>query len=149
MYLHKNNTISSISTVVKEVPTPMWNLILIQHNKETRRGSKVEPQKILYNSTYKVCDFWRSLKRIRVFNNVADMLFNKDGMGNMSLKCPLAVGTYVMQNVHVPPDTTMLKIMYWPNTMYTLYGNIYSLERNKKLILKCTYEINATIIKSC
>lgn len=149
LFLHRNNTFSSITQVLQEVPAPMWNLILIEHNKNARKGSKVEPQKTLYNSTYKVCEFWRSVKRIRIFNNVAEMLFNKDGMGNMSLKCPLAVGTYVMTNIHVPPDTSILKFMYHPNTIYTLFGNVYSLEKNKKMILKCTYEINATVIKSC
>lgn len=149
MTLHNNQTLSSVTQVIKEVAIPMWNLILIQHNNDARRGSKVEAKKILYNSTYKVCEFWRYVKRIRIFNNVAQMLFNKKGMGNMSLRCPLAVGTYVMQNIHVPPDTGILKFMYWPNTLYSLYGNVYSQLPDKSMILKCTYEINATVIKSC
>ncbi|XP_037818455.1 uncharacterized protein LOC119608200 [Lucilia sericata] len=149
MTLHNNQTLSSITRVIKEVPIPMWNLILVQHNNDARRGSKVEAKKILYNATYKVCEFWRYVKRIRVFNNVAQLLFNKKGMGNMSLKCPLAVGTYVMQNIHVPPDTGILKFMYWPNTIYSLFGNVYSQMPDKRMVLMCTYEINATVIKSC
>lgn len=149
MTFHKNQTLSSVTHVLKEVAVPMWNLILVQYNNDVRRGSKVDPKKILYNSTYKVCDFWRSVRRIRIFNNVAQMLFNKKDMGNMSLKCPLEVGTYVMLNIHVPPDTGILKYMYWPNTLYTLFGNVYSQLSDKKMILKCTYEINATVVKSC
>ena len=149
MTLHNNQTLSSVTRVLKQVAVPMWNLILVQYNNDVRRGSKVDPKKILYNSTYKVCEFWRTVKRIRIFNNVAQMLFNKKGMGNMSLKCPLEVGTYVMLNIHVPPDTGILKYMYWPNTLYTLFGNVYSQLSDKKMVLKCTYEINATVVKSC
>lgn len=143
MQLHKNQTLSSITRVLEEIHIPTWNLILVQHN---IRSNAV---KVLYNTTVKVCDFWHYMKRIRIFNIVAENLFKQEGRSNMSLKCPLKVGTYFMRDIMVPPDTAILKFMYVPQTTYTLFGNVYAQLPNKRMILKCSYEINGTVLKSC
>lgn len=145
MELHANQTLSSVTRVIEEVPTPVWNLVVVQYTKEGRRFDR----KSFYNTSVRVCDFWRNMKRIRIFGNLANTLFKTTNSGNMSLVCPLEVGTYVMKNIHVPPNTGFLKYIYRPNTMYGLFGNVYSQLSNKKMVLKCTYEINGTVIKSC
>uniref|UniRef100_A0A1I8MAA5 MD-2-related lipid-recognition domain-containing protein n=1 Tax=Musca domestica TaxID=7370 RepID=A0A1I8MAA5_MUSDO len=145
MVKHSNQTLSSVTKVLETIQTPMWNIILIQYTKEGRK----ELKKSFYNSTIKVCDFWRHMKRIRFFGNLANTLFKNPNSGNMSLACPLEVGTYIMKNIHVPTDTGVLRYIYRPNTMYGLFGNVYSQLKNKKLVLKCSYEINGTVTKSC
>ncbi|XP_039961905.1 uncharacterized protein LOC126760661 [Bactrocera neohumeralis] len=144
----KNMTLTASTYVRKAVATPTWHLQLLQLNTKRNQLGKIEPPKSLYNATYKTCEFWKYVKRIRVFNNVAQQLLSKSG-GNMSLDCPLSVGTYVFKNIHVPPDTGMLKFMYWPNTIYTLLGTVYDQRPNKTLEKLCHYEINGTVIKSC
>uniref|UniRef100_A0A1I8NS32 MD-2-related lipid-recognition domain-containing protein n=2 Tax=Stomoxys calcitrans TaxID=35570 RepID=A0A1I8NS32_STOCA len=142
MEFNSNQTLSSVTRVLEPVPTPMWNLILVQYYKQGRRTIK----KNVYNTKIIVCNFWRQMERLRIFNNLADNLFKDPDSGNMSLACPLQVGTYVMKNIYLPADAGLLKFIFRPNTIYGLFGYVYSQLPNKKLILKCTYEINGTVI---
>uniref|UniRef100_W8BVN3 Uncharacterized protein n=1 Tax=Ceratitis capitata TaxID=7213 RepID=W8BVN3_CERCA len=148
MKRQSNGTLSATTHVLKAVNMPTWHIQLLQLNTRRSQLGKIDPPKSLYNATYKTCEFWKYVRRIRVFSNVAQQLLSKGG-GNMSLECPLAAGTYVFKNIQVPPDTGMLKLMYWPNTLYTLIGTVYDRQSDKSLVKLCYYEINGTVIKSC
>ncbi|XP_037931851.1 uncharacterized protein LOC119666643 [Teleopsis dalmanni] len=138
-------SLSSVSKVLKDVNVPMWHVVLSQ----MPQTSKKDLPKTLYNGTYKICQFWRYIKHTKAFNNVVHLIFDKESGSNMSFTCPLVSGTYVMQNIRVPPDTAILKLMYWPNTMYSLIGTVYSQGQNKTMEKLCRYEINATVKKLC
>ncbi|KAH8272744.1 hypothetical protein KR026_007458, partial [Drosophila bipectinata] len=149
----KNNSMSSVTTVHQEVPIPLWHLVLLQHPRKRGGGAaslRVELPRILYNSTTKTCDFWKYIRHVSAWNNVAKLMLSKNA-SNMSLACPLKAGVYVMNRIQVPPDTALLKFMYHPNTIYTLEGTVYSLNPKDKVSKKalCHYEVNATIFKSC
>ncbi|EDX02200.2 uncharacterized protein Dyak_GE17423, isoform H [Drosophila yakuba] len=148
----KNNSMSSVTTVRQDVAIPLWHLVLLQHPRKRSAASatRAELPRTLYNGTTKTCDFWKYIRHVSAWNNVAKLILSK-GASNMSLGCPLKTGVYVMNRIQVPPETTILKFMYHPNTLYTLEGTVYSLNPKDKVTKKalCYYEINATIFKSC
>ncbi|XP_016948253.1 uncharacterized protein LOC108023365 [Drosophila biarmipes] len=149
----KNNSMSSVTTVRQDVAIPLWHLVLLQHPRKrssTSAAPRAELPRTLYNSTTKTCDFWRYIRHVSAWNNVAKLMLSK-GASNMSLACPLKQGVYVMNRIQVPPETALLKFMYHPNTLYTLEGTVYALNPKDKVTKKalCYYEVNATIYKSC
>ncbi|KAH8300837.1 hypothetical protein KR018_012591, partial [Drosophila ironensis] len=149
----KNNSMSSVTTVLQDVAIPMWRIVLIQQPRK-RTSAPVSPRgevpRVLYNATTKTCDFMKYMRHVSAWNNVAKLVLAK-GASNMSLACPLKRGVYVMNRIQVPPDTAILKFMYHPNTIYTLDGTVLSQNPKDKGSLRtlCRYEINATIFKSC
>ncbi|XP_052849109.1 uncharacterized protein LOC128260285 [Drosophila gunungcola] len=148
----KNNSMSSVTTVRQDVAIPLWHLVLLQHPRKRSSASatRAELPRTLYNSTMKTCDFWKYIRHVSAWNNVAKLMLAK-GASNMSLACPLKTGVYMMNRIQVPPETAILKFMYHPNTLYTLEGTVYAQNPNDKVIKRalCHYEINATIYKSC
>jgi len=148
----KNNSMSSVTTVRQDVAIPLWHLVLLQHPRKRSSASapRAELPRTLYNGTTKTCDFWKYIRHVSAWNNVAKLILSK-GASNMSLACPLKTGVYVMNRIQVPPETALLKFMYHPNTLYTLEGTVYSLNPKDKVTRKalCYYEVNATIYKSC
>ncbi|XP_068149564.1 uncharacterized protein [Drosophila tropicalis] len=146
-----NNSMSSMTYVRQEVPIPLWHLVLLQHPSKKRTNSdRPELPRVLYNSTTKTCEFWKYIRHVTAWNNVAKIMLTKGG-SNMSLACPLKVGNYAMNVIQVPPDTALLKFMYHPNTLYSLEGTVFSLNPHDGVTRKrlCHYEVNATIFKAC
>ncbi|XP_030386704.1 uncharacterized protein LOC115633402 [Scaptodrosophila lebanonensis] len=149
MILHeKNNSLSSVTIVHEDVQIPLWHLTIMQHPRG--RSGRVETARTLYNSTTKTCEFFKYIKRVRVFNNVAQLMLSS-GSSNLSLDCPLKAGVYALNVIQVPPDTGLLKFMYHPNTIYTLHGTVYSLSPKDGVTKTrlCRYEVNGTIFKTC
>lgn len=146
----RNNSMSSVTTVRKDVPIPLWHLLLMQHPGKRRATMRTEQPRILYNSTMKTCEFWKYIRRVNAWNNAAKQMLSGAG-SNMSLACPLKTGIYVMNAIQVPPDTALLKFMYQPNTLYTVQGTVYSLSPKDGVTRHaiCHYEVNATIFKTC
>ncbi|KAH8236012.1 hypothetical protein KR032_012280 [Drosophila birchii] len=146
----KNNSMSSVTTVRQDVAIPLWHLVLLQHPRKRGASARAELPRTLYNSTTKTCDFWKYIRHVSAWNNVAKLMLSK-GASNMSLACPLKRGVYVMNRIQVPPETAILKFMYHPNTVYTLEGTVFSLNPKDGVSKKalCHYEVNATIFKSC
>ncbi|KAH8397491.1 hypothetical protein KR222_007920, partial [Zaprionus bogoriensis] len=146
----KNNSMSSVTTVHKDVPIPLWHLLLMQHPSRRRASTRSEQPRILYNSTVKTCEFWKYIRRVNAWNNAAKVMLSGAG-SNMSLACPLKAGVYTMNSIQVPRDTALLKFMYQPNTIYTVQGTVYSLNPKDGVTRHpiCHYEVNATIFKTC
>ncbi|XP_041451440.1 uncharacterized protein LOC111067005 [Drosophila obscura] len=149
----KNNSLSSVTTVRQDVAIPLWQLVLLQQPRKRNGGgasSRTELPRTLYNATTKTCDFWKYMRHVAAWNNVAKLMLSK-GASNMSLACPLKVGVYMMNRIQVPPDTALLKFMYHPNTLYTLEGTVFGLNPKDGVTKQklCKYEVNATIFKSC
>ncbi|KAH8294572.1 hypothetical protein KR044_011135 [Drosophila immigrans] len=151
MKLHeRNNSLSSVTTVRKEVAIPMWHLVLLQHPSKRRNNNRVEMPRTLYNSSVKTCEFWKYIRRVNAWHNAAKLMLSGAG-SNMSLACPLKPGVYTMNVIQMPPDTTILKFMYQPNTIYSIHGTVYSLNPKDSKIRHpvCHYEVNTTIHKTC
>ncbi|TDG40867.1 hypothetical protein AWZ03_012710 [Drosophila navojoa] len=150
MKLHeRNNSMSSVTTVLEDVPVPQWHLIFIQNPSKRRNGMRSDTVRTIYNSTIKTCDFWKYIRRVNAWNNAAKLIISGGG-SNMSLDCPLKRGIYTMNVIQVPPDTSILKFMYQPNAIYTVIGTVYSLNpKNGSRKAMCHYEVNCTIIKHC
>ncbi|XP_002022431.2 uncharacterized protein LOC6597290 [Drosophila persimilis] len=149
----RNNSMASVTTVRQDVAIPLWHLVLLQQPRKRNGGgspSRTELPRTLYNSTTKTCDFWKYMRHVSAWNNVAKLMLSK-GASNMSLACPLKVGVYMMNRIQVPPDTALLKFMYHPNTLYTLEGTVYGQSPKDGATRRflCKYEVNATIFKSC
>ncbi|KAH8408994.1 hypothetical protein KR009_004913, partial [Drosophila setifemur] len=149
----KNNSMSSVTFVRQDVAIPLWHIVLLQHPRKRSGGAsqtRAESPRTLYNATTKTCDFWKYIRHVSAWNNVAKLVLSK-GASNMSLACPLKAGVYVMNRIQVPPETAILKFMYHPNTVYTLEGTVYGLNPKDRVTKKalCHYEVNATIFKSC
>ncbi|XP_051859539.1 uncharacterized protein LOC117564881 [Drosophila albomicans] len=145
----KNNSLSSVTTVRKEVPIPLWHLVLVQHPSR-RRANRLEQPRTLYNSSVKTCEFWKYIRRVNAWNNAAKLMLSGAG-SNMSLACPLKTGVYTMNVIQIPPDTAILKFMYQPNTIYSIRGTVHSLNPKDGVSRHpiCHYEVNATIYKTC
>ncbi|XP_067635312.1 uncharacterized protein [Eurosta solidaginis] len=133
----------TLTQVSKAVQLPIWSVNISQH-----LIKRNQPPKLLHNGTYKTCEFWKNIKQINIINTFAEQLFFKSG-SNLSMECPLPVGTYVLKNIHIPSDSNILRYMYWPNTLYSFVGAVYNEQPNKTLERLCNYEVNATVIKSC
>ncbi|XP_034490348.1 uncharacterized protein LOC117793990 [Drosophila innubila] len=151
MKMHvRNNSLSSVTTVRKEVAIPMWHLVLLQHSTRRRSNTRVEQPRTLYNSSVRTCEFWKYIKRVNAWNNAAKLMLSGAG-SNMSLACPLKPGIYTMNVIQIPPDTAILKFMYQPNTIYTVLGTVYSVNPKDGVTRHpiCHYEVNTTIHKTC
>ncbi|KAL7743507.1 hypothetical protein ACLKA6_018642 [Drosophila palustris] len=151
MKMHlKNNSLSSVTTVRKEVAIPLWRLVLLQHSNRRRSNNRVEQPRTLYNSSMRTCEFWKYIKRVNAWSNAAKLMLSSGG-SNMSLACPLKTGIYTMNVIQIPPDTSILKFMYQPNTIYSIQGTVYSVNPKNGATghAICHYEVNATISKLC
>jgi len=104
----KNNSMSSVTTVRQDVAIPLWHLVLLQHPRKRSSASapRAELPRTLYNGTTKTCDFWKYIRHVSAWNNVAKLILSK-GASNMSLACPLKTGVYVMNRIQVPPETAL------------------------------------------
>ncbi|EDW00040.1 GH12069 [Drosophila grimshawi] len=146
----RNNSLSSITSVHKDVAIPLWHIVLVQHPSKRRGSSRAEPSRTLYNSTVKTCEFWKYMRRVSAWYNISKLMLSGYG-SNMSLACPLKRGVYMMNVIQVPPDTAILKFMYQPNNVYTIHGTVYSLNPKDGVTKRaiCYYEVNITIYKNC
>lgn len=141
MRMNKNNSLHAVTKVLRPVNVPTWNFILFQYGRNS--------QNMMFNTSVNVCNFWANMKRLRVVAQLAEYILKRPNSGNLSLTCPLGVGTYTLENIHVPQELSAFKLFYRPNTTYGLFGNVYDQMSKKKYALKCSYEINATIYKLC
>ncbi|XP_023176369.1 uncharacterized protein LOC111603127 [Drosophila hydei] len=150
MKLHiRNNSLSSVTIVHKEVAIPIWHLVILQNPNKRRNGIRSDMARTIYNSSIKTCEFWKYIRRVTAWNNAAKLILSGGG-SNMSLDCPLKRGTYMMNIIQVPPDTSILKFMYQPNAIYSVIGTVYSLNpKNSSKEAICHYEVNTTILKNC
>ncbi|ALC49654.1 CG12662 [Drosophila busckii] len=145
-----NNSMSSLTFVRKDVPIPMWNLLLLQHPVKRHNKLRTERPRVLYNSSVRTCEFWKYVRRFGAWNNAAKQMLSTGG-SNLSLDCPLKKGVYSLNVITIPPDTAFLKFMYHPNTIFSIHGTVYSVNpkntSSKQPI--CHYEINTTVVKTC
>ncbi|XP_055910448.1 uncharacterized protein LOC129944809 [Eupeodes corollae] len=142
--LYENSTLTARTIVRKDIQTPIWKFVVLER-------SRTSPsQKIHYNGVIKTCDILNVIKRIRFLRELAVPLFNNPEKGNLSFKCPLRTGHYMLRDIDVPAKTGgVLKYLYTPNAIYTFDFKIYQQLPRNRMEKLCTLELNATIIKSC
>lgn len=138
--LYPNNTLHSLTKVLKPVKIPMWQIIYVQTHSNK--------MKVIYNGTMKVCEFSKYARRVMFFKPITTLFFDPKKV-NYPLTCPLPAGSYYMKDITVPSDTPVLAFSYVPNTIYTLYGTVLSKLDNGTVIKLNHYVVNATIVKRC
>ncbi|XP_055910447.1 uncharacterized protein LOC129944808 [Eupeodes corollae] len=138
--LNSNNTVDTLTEVLKEIAQPMWSFKLMQKGEHY--------SKTHFDIILKSCELTNFIKRVRFFRELTSTFFRPE-KGNITLKCPMPKGTYVMKNLFIPPESSFMRFFFVPNTILTLRGGISEMKSNRKMEKLSTYEFNGTILRTC
>ncbi|XP_037958896.1 uncharacterized protein LOC119688289 [Teleopsis dalmanni] len=137
MTFHPKGVINTVTTVNKEIPSPVTHLSLEQ-KEDGERGTT------LYNITTKLCDVQSFLKKVPMLKTILNASLKQ---GNYSFNCPMKKGVYLMENIRISSRSPLLSLIYRPKAVYHLHGGVFEEMTDKSLLPFCAYDFYFRIVK--